>query len=206
MSIPFYALLAILGYLIGSIPFGMIVVWVAKGVDIRTIGSGRTGGTNAFRAAGPGAGLLTGLGDFAKGLVAVGLAAIIMPGSALAAVVAGLAAIVGHNWSIYIGFRGGAGTSPNLGALLGLSPLSFILAALAGLIAMLTSRIASVASLTVSAVAAVSLFALILAQRDPVPYLLYGLGQLLLVTVALIPNIRRLLEGKERQIQLGGNS
>jgi len=105
MELVYYTLLAILGYLIGSIPVGMVVVWVTKGVDIRTVGSGRTGGTNAFRAAGPGAGLLTGLGDFTKGLLAVGFAAILMPGSALATVIAGLAAIIGHNWSIYIGFR-----------------------------------------------------------------------------------------------------
>ncbi|MBI5956889.1 MAG: glycerol-3-phosphate acyltransferase [Chloroflexi bacterium] len=201
MSILYYVLPAILGYLIGSIPVGMVVVWVTKGVDIRTIGSGRTGGTNAFRAAGPGAGLLTGLGDLAKGLVAVGLAALILPGSALAAVIAGLTAIIGHNWSVYIGFRGGAGTAPNLGVLLALSPLSFALAGLAGLIAILTSRIASVASLTVSAVAAASLLFLILIQRDPAPYLFYGLGQLLLVTIALIPNIRRLVDGKERRVQ-----
>lgn len=201
MSILLYALLAILGYLIGSIPVGMVVVWVAKGVDIRTVGSGRTGGTNAFRAAGPAAGILTGLGDLAKGLLAVGLAAIIMPGSALAAVITGLAAIVGHNWSVYIGFRGGAGTAPNMGVLLGLSPITFALAGLAGLIAMLTSRTASLASLSVSVVAVLALAALIIVQRDPAPYLFYGLGQLLLVTVALIPNIRRLREGTERPIQ-----
>jgi len=206
MSLLYYALVAILGYLIGSIPVGMVVVWVTKGVDIRTVGSGRTGGTNAFRAAGPGAGILTGLGDFTKGLMAVGLATIIVPHSPVAGVMAGLAAIVGHNWSVYIGFRGGAGTAPNMGALLGLSPVSFVVAALAGLIAMVTSRIASVASLTVSVVAAVSIVALILVQNYPQPYLLYGLGQLLLVTVALIPNIRRLLEGTERRIQLGGQS
>jgi glycerol-3-phosphate acyltransferase PlsY len=145
------------------------------------------------------AGLATGLGDTAKGLLAVWVAHLIQP-TAGAAVLAGLAAIVGHNWSVYIGFRGGAGTAPNLGALLGLSPVTFLLGLVAGVLAMIASRIASVASLSVSVVAALVIGVLIILHWHPAPYLLYGLGQLVLVVVALLPNIQRLLRGTERQV------
>ncbi len=194
-----YTLVAVIGYLLGSIPVGLIVVWLMRGVDVRTVGSGRTGGTNAYRAAGLGAGLATGVGDAAKGLVAVWLAHLILP-TAGAAVIAGLAAVVGHNWSVYIGFRGGAGTAPNLGALLGLSPVAFLLSLVAGALAMLASRIASVASLSVSVVAALAIAVLIILHWHPAPYLLYALGQLVLVVVALAPNIQRLLSGNERRV------
>jgi glycerol-3-phosphate acyltransferase PlsY len=194
-----YVAVAAIGYLLGSIPVGLVVVWLMRGVDVRTVGSGRTGGTNAYRAAGLAAGLATGLGDAAKGLLAVWLAHLLLPGAGAAAV-AGLAAIVGHNWSVYIGFRGGAGTAPNLGALLGLSPVAFLLGLAAGVVAMIASRIASVASLSVSVVAALVIGVLILLHWHPAPYLLYGLGQLVLVVVALVPNIQRLLRGNERQV------
>lgn len=194
-----YVLVAVIGYLLGSIPVGLVIVRVVWGVDVRTVGSGRTGGTNAYRAAGLVAGVATGLGDAAKGLLAVWLAHLLLP-TAGAAVLAGLAAIVGHNWSVYIGFRGGAGTAPNLGALLGLSPAAFLLGLVAGVLAMIASRIASVASLSVSVVAALALGVLILLHWHPTPYLLYGAGQLILVVVALLPNIQRLLRGTERQV------
>jgi glycerol-3-phosphate acyltransferase PlsY len=194
-----YVLAAALGYLLGSIPVGLVVVWLVRGVDVRQVGSGRTGGTNAFRAAGWGAGVATGVGDGLKGLLAVLITQAVFqaPG---AAVVAGLAAVVGHNWSAYIGFRGGAGTAPNLGALLGLSPITFVLALLAGFLASVLWRIASVASLSVSVVAVLTLVVLFLARVHPAIYLLYALGQLVLVVVALAPNIRRLISGTERPV------
>lgn len=194
-----YLLVVVMAYLLGSVPVGLVVVWVVRGVDVRTVGSGRTGGTNAYRAAGIVAGVATGLGDAAKGLLAVWLAHLLVPGAG-AAVLAGLAAIVGHNWSVFLGFRGGAGTAPNLGALLGLSPATFLVGVVAGGLVMIASRIASVASLSVSVVVAVALLALILLHWHPAPYLLYGIGQLILVVVALLPNIQRLLSGTERQV------
>jgi len=194
-----YALVACIGYLLGSIPVGLVIVRLARGIDIRTVGSGRTGGTNAYRAAGLAAGVSTGLGDAAKGLLAVWLTHLLVPGAG-AAVLAGLAAIAGHNWSVFLGFRGGAGTAANLGALLGLSPATFLLGLVAGALAMIASRIASVASLSVSIVAALVLPVLILLRWHPAPYLLYGIGQLILVVVALLPNIQRLRRGTERQV------
>ncbi|NJM40700.1 MAG: glycerol-3-phosphate acyltransferase [Anaerolineae bacterium] len=101
----------LLGYLIGSIPFGWIVVKLAKGVDIRTVGSGRTGGTNAFRAAGFVPGLLTATLDIIKGAVTVLVVRNLAGDSTLgwAEGLAGLGVVLGHNHSLFLNFKGGAG-------------------------------------------------------------------------------------------------
>src|SRR5688572_26388357 len=114
-------LAAIIGYIFGAIPFGFLFVKATKKVDLREVGSGRTGGTNSFRAAGLFVGILTSISDFFKGACAIWLARAIF-GNLLddnwlpwAEVATGAAAVVGHNWSIFLGFKGGAGTGPNVG-------------------------------------------------------------------------------------------
>src|SRR5690606_8632395 len=114
-------LAALLGYLFGAIPFGWIFVRLTKGLDLRQVQSGRTGGTNAMRAAGPIVGGLTAVGDVLKGAAAIWLARAIFGGwvsdglhTWIEGVVGG-ATILGHNWSIFLGWRGGAGTGPNVG-------------------------------------------------------------------------------------------
>src|SRR5512136_377646 len=111
---------AVIGYLLGSIPTGYLVIRLIRGEDIRRHGSGRTGGTNAMRAGGVGAGALTTIGDALKGYTAVSVARwLVGPGmlatslGAFAVALSGLMAVIGHNWSIYLGFKGGAGTAPN---------------------------------------------------------------------------------------------
>src|SRR5512133_1426612 len=119
----------IIGYVLGSIPFGLLIVKSKTGKDIRTIESGRTGGTNAVRAAGFGAGLLTALLDISKGAASVWLAQTVLPGYYLFHVLAPLAAILGHNYSLFLirraengklRFFGGAGGAPALGGAAGL--------------------------------------------------------------------------------------
>src|SRR5215207_5048483 len=100
----------ILGYIIGSIPFGLLIVKSKTGKDIRTIESGRTGGTNAVRAAGFGAGLLTTILDILKGAAAVWMAQAISPEHHFVHVLAPLAAILGHNHSIFLAERDENGT------------------------------------------------------------------------------------------------
>ena len=192
-----------LAYLLGSIPFG-IVVCKPLGKDPRQVGSGRTGGTNVYRTAGAGAGLLTVLGDVLKGTAAVLLARQLLPATgdaqSLAVALAALAAILGHNYSIYIGFRGGAGSTPNIGALLAIFPLAFLPAAvLAGAVWKL-KRMASVASLTLSGVIFLAMLWLVWSGGASPWMLLYGLGQLALVAWALRPNIARLIAGNEISI------
>ena len=104
----------LVSYLMGSIPVGILVVRWARGIDVRRVGSGRTGGTNVLRAAGWKAAVFTGLGDASKATLAV-LVARWLHGPSLLLALAGAAAVVGHNYSLFLGFRGGAGTGASIG-------------------------------------------------------------------------------------------
>ncbi len=189
------------GYLLGSIPVGLLVVRATTGKDVREVGSGRTGGTNALRAAGLWVALLTALGDGAKGLLAVWLARALVRAPAVEAL-AGLAAVVGHNYSIFIGFKGGAGTACTVGGAIGLWPWNGAILIGMGAVAIAATRHASVGSITVAL-----LLPIIFALRAwlagaPWAYLIHGLGAAALTLWALRPNIRRLLEGQERKVTL----
>jgi len=111
---------AISGYIWGAIPFGYLFVRWTKGIDLRDVGSGRTGGTNSLRAAGRVVGALTAVSDVLKGACAIWFTRWIVGdyfGEMLpwVLIIAGSMTIVGHNWSIFLGFKGGAGTGPNIG-------------------------------------------------------------------------------------------
>lgn len=128
-------LACIWGYLVGAIPTGVIVARVMRGVDVRTTGSGHTGGLNVTRVAGLGGGVLTALGDILLGVLAVAVAKMLWS-HPMAGTVAGVAAIVGHNWSVYIRFAGGIGLAKLTGCLLAISaPQRWLLALSAVLIA-----------------------------------------------------------------------
>ncbi len=148
------------GYLLGAVPVGFIAcrVW---GVDIRTVGSGRTGATNAWRAAGLKAALPTALGDALKGVAAVALVrwllahwatAAPMDLNALAAAAAGGAAVLGHNWSIFLGFKGGAGGITCALTCLALNPIVGLIVVLVGAAMLWWARIASIATLSTGVV------------------------------------------------------
>ena len=109
-------LVVVAAYLIGGIPFGVVVARVSGGPDPRTIGSGRTGGANTMRALGPRLALIAGLLDVSKGIVAV-LIAIAVGGGLGLQIAAALAAVIGHSRSIWIGFNGGRGIAPAFGTL-----------------------------------------------------------------------------------------
>ncbi len=190
-------LAAVAAYLFGAIPVGYLVIYAMKGRDLRTIGSGRTGGTNAMRAGGSWAGILTGAGDILKGIAAV-LAARAIAGHVPAVeTLAGVAAVIGHNWSVFLGFRGGAGTGPNVGACIALWPLSAV-----WLIPLLpfginVIRYASVTSLVIAAVIPITLAIRAAFGYGPWLHVLYGVLAAAAVTWALRPNIKRLLSGTE---------
>ncbi len=124
------------GYLVGAIPTGVIVARAMRGVDVRTTGSGHTGGLNVTRVAGLGGGVLTALGDILLGALAVAVARMVWS-HPLAGTVAGVAAIVGHDWSVYIRFAGGIGLAKLTGCLLAISaPEWWLMALVAVLIAL----------------------------------------------------------------------
>lgn len=189
------------GYLLGSIPVGYLVVRWLRGIDVREVGSGRTGGTNVLRAAGWGAAVLTGVGDGLKGLAAV-LFARQLGGSPLLVALAGVAAVVGHNYSAFLGFRGGAGTMASIGGATGLWPWSLPISLLALLPTALITRRASLGSITVAFVLPFLFIGRAVLGLGPWAYVVHGVLTSALTLWSLRPNIRRLLHGEERRIQL----
>jgi glycerol-3-phosphate acyltransferase PlsY len=197
-----YALAALGGYLLGSLPTGYLV-GRARGVDIRREGSGNIGATNALRVLGKAAGLFVLTVDALKGLLAVLALGRWLPrtvgvapgGTDLTAVVAGVAAILGHNYTCWLGFKGGKGIATSAGVLLALMPAALGWCCLVWGVVFALSRYASLAS--ISAAAALP-FAVWFTGHEP---LLTGVG-LALGALAIYKhraNIRRLLEGTEHR-------
>lgn len=202
----------VLSYLLGSIPFGWIIVKLATGRDIRGIESGRTGGTNAWRAAGLVAGLLTGILDILKGAATVWIARAILPAAFpylhWVEVAAPLAAILGHNYSIYmierhestgkVRLRGGAGGAACLGGAVGLwFPALFVILPL-GLLVYFVIGYASVTTMSVAFFATLIFLVKAINGTAPWTYVLYGIIAEIMLVWALRPNIQRLREGTER--------
>lgn len=180
-----------LGYLAGSIPFGLIIAR-ARGVDLRASGSGNIGATNVWRVIGWPEGLATLACDFAKGLLPVLLASA-MTALPTVAGLAGLAAIAGHTYPCFAGFRGGKGVATGLGAFVGLMPVATLLAAATWAACLLIWRYVSLSSM----IAALSFP--VWAGILKAPAFLIALGA---VAAALVvwrhrPNLERLTMGNE---------
>lgn len=187
-----------LAYLLGSLPIGYLVgrLW---GVNVLSWGSGRTGGTNVLRSAGPVAAFLTGALDVGKGMLAVWLAGT-LTGSEVVQVLSGAAVILGHNHSVFLSFRGGAGVGTSLGALAAIHfPAALALVVLLVLVIFIT-RYASVGSLTVSTLMPIVLLVLGLKGVLSLVYVGYGLLAWIIIVLAHKPNIQRLLAGTERRL------
>jgi glycerol-3-phosphate acyltransferase PlsY len=191
---------AVVGYLIGAIPTGLIVGRVYKNVDITRVGSQRTGATNVLRTLGPGAAAIVFLGDGLKGVLAVVIANALTNGDALAASLAALGAIVGHSYSIFIGFRGGRGVTPGLGALLVLAPLAALIAVALGAVLIVLTRYVSLGSIVGAASGGIVLSLLALIGLEPRPYLLYGSVAAAFIIVSHRDNIARIVSGTERRL------
>ncbi len=186
-------------YVIGGIPWAVIVARVTGGPDPRKVGSGRTGGSNAVRALGRRRGIASGLLDASKGSVAVALAFLSGAGT-LVAVLAALAAIVGHSRSIFLNFGGGRGIAPSFGALLVIQPVVAvaILPVFLGMI--LFTKFSSLGSLSASLAAGVLLALLTaLVPLDPWLYV-YAVAGPTLIWAFHHDNIARLLAGTERKV------
>nr|WP_282103761.1 glycerol-3-phosphate 1-O-acyltransferase PlsY [Methylobacterium sp. 37f] len=188
------------GYLLGSIPFGLIFTRFAGLGDVRAIGSGNIGATNVLRTGRKGLAAATLLGDALKGTVAVLLAGRFgMDAGLMAGLVAGFGAFLGHLFPVWLGFKGGKGVATFLGVLLALSPLGLLAFAAIWLGLAFTLKYSSLAALAASALT---------------PLVLWTFGQpsvafLFLVLAALLwwkhaPNIRRLIDGTEGRIGQNG--
>jgi len=201
----------LLSYLVGSIPFGLIIVRTFTGKDVRDVGSGRTGGTNAMRAAGLFAGILTALGDILKGLVAGWLADVLLPGQPVVKVVAVLLAIAGHNYSIFLikrnnagrlALEGGAGGATAFGGAVALWPPIWMFLLPALVLVYLLIGFASVMTLSVGFICIVIFAITAYMGITPPVFILYGVGALILTAIALRPNLKRLKNGTERAVGL----
>jgi len=185
-------------YLMGSIPFGYLLVKWVKGVDVRTQGSGNIGMTNVWRVAGASWGIATLFLDAAKGAAAVWLARSFFPGLPVLEVLAGLCALVGNVFSIFLGFKGGKGIGVSIGIFYSLLPLESIVGTGGFLALFLTSRMISVGSLT-----GVTLMALLALHHQGLGWH-SGLALLgcLMVWWTHRQNIQRILAGNERKVDL----
>ncbi len=208
MEMVFYFGCAVAAYLLGSVPTGY---WLglARGMDIRTVGSGNIGATNTFRALGKTMGVIAMAGDILKGVAAVTL----LPWVAhrlgfggdlvLLQIVCAVAAIAGHNWTIFLKFKGGKGVATSAGAMLALASLSFIFAFVVFVAVLLVGRIVSLASIL--AAVAISAFAWLWTgygswQPYPLPLKIFVTIMALAILYKHRANMGRLVKGTEPRI------
>jgi len=187
--------LVVAAYLLGAIPFGLLIARLQKGIDIRDHGSGNIGTSNVLRTLGKRAALLTLVGDLMKGYLPV-LAGSLWGVAQPWVVTAGAAAVIGHNWPIYIHFRGGKGVATSFGAALGIMPAAAGLALLVYLLVAAIARYTSLAALASSA----SLLLWVHLLRASRPQVLFSVFAALLIYLRHRENIQRLILGTERKI------
>ncbi|NLG27510.1 MAG: glycerol-3-phosphate acyltransferase [Chloroflexi bacterium] len=195
-----YAGCLLAAYLLGSVPVGYLIVRLVKGVDITRVGSGRIGGTNVLRVAGALPAALTVLADLAKGYGAVAVARALAPGMPLLAALAGLCAVLGHAWSLFLRFGGGVGTMTAGGAALALAPLATTPAGLLAIVVVAASRYSSLGSLTFAVGFALICLAYAVSGHGPAAHVLFALIAAAVAIWKLRPNIARLRQGTERRI------
>ena len=191
-------------YLIGSLPFGLWIAFWLKGVDIRTVGSGNIGATNVSRVCGPGVGRAVFVLDLLKGAIPPLIGDFLVHLNSHWIVLGALLAIIGHNYSILLGFKGGKGISTSGGALLGAAPLVGLCAiVIFGLVTLATSII-SVGSLA----AAITLPFIMFRLYPHDPYRIgFGIAAAIMAIYKHRKNIERLMKGTEPKVQIfGGRS
>lgn len=182
-------------YLLGSLPFGIIIGKTVYGIDPRTVGSGNIGTANSMRAFGRAGAVLVLLGDALKGAIPTYVALRLFENPWITAGV-GLATIVGHNWSVFLRFKGGKGVATTLGVVIVLSLLAAVAFGAVWLATAAITRYSSLASMLGSAAVPLMMYA----RGDPLPYVWYGIIALALVLWRHEPNIRRLIAGDELKI------
>ena len=200
-----FALLVTLCYLLGAVPFGLLVARFTRHIEVRRYGSGNTGVTNVLRTAGVGPAVVVLVLDTGKGVLAVLLARIIDPSPSLEVATA-LAVLIGHTWPIFLRFHGGKGIAAGMGAFCTLSPLAGLIMFTVGMPFIVIFRYVSLGSIVGAVTAVISTLLLaILAPSLPlgVPSLTYLLYPSIAAPIVIFKhrdNIRRLLKGQERKL------
>ncbi len=198
------AVLMLVAYLAGSVPVGVLIARLTGGTDPRTVGSGRTGGTNALRALGRRWATVVVAGDLLKGALPVLLARFVTGGEPLVEALCAGSAVAGAIWSVFAGFRSGRGVGTGVGTMLVIQPLAVLLATPVFVLAILITRYVSLGSLLGSAaMLPVMLLFLLVAPGTPLSYVLYAAVGAGFIWLAHSDNIERLLHGTERKFDLG---
>jgi glycerol-3-phosphate acyltransferase PlsY len=190
------ALVITICYLLGSIPFGYIVGKLFKKIDIRELGSGNIGATNVFRILGPSLASLVLIGDIGKGILSIYLVHFLNIDNSLISTIAGLAVICGHDWSLFLGFKGGKGIATTFGVVFVLNPTISILALIIWGVVLITTRYVSLSSIF----AVISIFILTILFKQPYEYIIFSAIILILGIFKHKENIERLKLKKERKI------
>ena len=191
--------LVVLGYLIGSVPFGLIAGRLTTGVDVRDHGSGKTGMTNVLRTVGVKAAAVVVLLDMGKSVLAVVIARIFTDTPATDIAVA-LSTILGHNWPVFVGFKGGRGIATGWGALFILHPISGAVAAVVGAPIIGLTRLMSLASILGAGAGSIALIILAVIDVVPLEYLWFSVLAFPFVLIRHSDNIGRLFRGEERRV------
>ncbi len=203
MTLLYTPVAVLLGYLLGSVPIGLVVGRLAGIGDVRDYGSGKTGTTNVLRAAGPQWAIVVVVLDAVKGAVPVLIGRFVFD-DPWAAAFGGVAAVAGHTWPVFAGFRGGRGVATVFGAFLAVSPPAALVAVLFSAVVLAVSRYVSLMSILGVAAGCVVLIVFVALGFTAPQYLAFAI----LVTVAIefnhLDNIRRLLAGTEPKIGQGG--
>jgi acyl phosphate:glycerol-3-phosphate acyltransferase len=211
MIVTKFLLVLLVGYLLGSIPFGRIVSHYYAKKDITAFGSGKTGATNVLRTAGGKAAALVVIGDVSKGILAVVIAFMIFGndlmvvgnfgvGTLVAQVLAALAAVAGHNWSIFLKFKGGRGVATFFGGMIALCPPAALIGGEVFFVSVGLTRYASFGSILGVISAYLILVPLTIIYKFPLEYSVYALIGGLVIIYMHRDNINRLVAGTERKI------
>jgi len=193
----------VVGYLLGSIPTGVIVARVYRNVDLTAHGSGRTGATNVLRTLGSGAAAIAFAGDFLKGLLAVLVVQYVIavgsPRLPWLELMAAIAAVIGHSYSMFIRFKGGRGVVTGFGATVVAAPVAMLIALVVGAVFLATTRYVSLGSVVGSALGGALLCWMAVATGEPA-WAVWGVLVGGFIVVAHRDNIERLLAGTERKL------
>ena len=206
-----FVAVVLIGYLLGSIPFGVLIARRRVKVDLRQHGSGKIGATNVLRMAGRKAAVTVATLDVLKGVLAVVIAGLIVDrgylvvgnfalGALVAEVMAALAAIAGHNWSVFLKFRGGRGVATFFGGLIALCPPAAIFGGEVLIIGAGLTKFASIGSIAGAVGAYAILVPLTIMNGFPIEYLAYALIGTIAIIVMHRDNIARLVSGRERRL------
>ena len=199
-------LVIIAGYILGSLPFSF---WLGKfrGVDLRRVGSGNVGATNLARTVGTEWGLIAFVLDLGKGLIAVILAGYICnllktSGTSLSIlkIIGGISSIIGHNWSMWIRFKGGKGVATSAGVFLGLAPVSLLLAMAVWLVVLVLFRYVSLASIIASISLPLWMWSGI-GGKPALPIIIFSCIVSILLIIRHRSNIKRLIQGRESKFK-----